>query len=55
MALAKHEDMIEQFTPESADKRSAKAFMFGVRTAVRTTLCQQLRNRLAIRAPSLAS
>src|SRR6267143_713639 len=36
-------------------KRSAKAFMFGVRTAVRTTLVPTASNRLANRAPSLAS
>src|SRR5467141_4142621 len=36
-------------------KRSAKAFMFGVRTAVRTTLVPTDSNRLANRAPSLAS
>src|SRR5882724_33203 len=36
-------------------KRSAKAFMFGVRTAVRTTLVPTASNRSANRAPSLAS
>src|SRR5437870_5910678 len=36
-------------------KRSAKAFMFGVRTAVRTTLVPTASNRRANRAPSLAS
>src|SRR2546425_1364902 len=36
-------------------KRSAKAFMFGVRTAVRTTLVPTASNRLANRARSLAS
>src|SRR5258705_9018401 len=36
-------------------KRSAKAFMFGVRTAVRTTLVPTASNRHANRAPSLAS
>src|SRR5438270_2316866 len=36
-------------------KRSAKAVMFGVRTAVRATLVPTAPNRLANRAPSLAS
>src|SRR5437870_4890023 len=36
-------------------KRSAKAFLFGVRTAVRTTLVPTASNRLANRARSLAS
>ncbi len=55
MALAKHEDMVEQFAPESADKALGEGIMFGVRTAVRTTLVPTASNRHTNRAPSLAS
>src|SRR6266404_991500 len=55
MALAKHEEMVEQFAPESADKALGEGVHVGVRTAVRTTLVPTASNRLANRAPSLAS
>src|SRR5438445_6225913 len=56
MALAKHEDMVEQFAPESADKALGEGVhVRGPDTAVRTTLVPTASRRLANRAPRLAS
>jgi len=44
MALAKHEDMVEQFAPESPDKALGEGLMFGIWAAVRTTLAPTASN-----------
>jgi hypothetical protein len=55
MFLAEDEDVTEQISAERAAKRSAKVFMSGARTAVRTTRTPDDVSTPAKRAPSFVS